>query len=74
MATIGREIHKARIDKGMNQKELADRLGMKQQYLSRIERDQVDVRVSSLRKIAAILGVSVSQLLGESRAAPAAVA
>ena len=68
MKTIGREIRKARIDKGLNQKELADRLGMKQQYLSRIEHDEIDVRASMLQKIAAALGVPVAQLLPDAPA------
>jgi transcriptional regulator with XRE-family HTH domain len=67
MASVGREIRKARIDRDMEQRELARILGMKQQYLSRIEHDQVDVRVSVLRRIAAALGVSVNQLLDEAR-------
>lgn len=71
MASFGREIRKARIDKNVRQRDLAEKLGMKQQYLSRIERDRVDVRLTVIRKIAAALGVSVHQLLDESRQQPA---
>src|SRR5262245_7553620 len=65
MTTVGREIRKARIDKGINQKALADQLNVKQQYLSRIEHDMVDLRISLLQKIAHILEVPVARLLPE---------
>jgi transcriptional regulator with XRE-family HTH domain len=65
MTTVGREIRKARIDKGINQKALADKLDVKQQYLSRIEHDMVDLRVSLLQKIAHMLAVPVARLVPE---------
>ena len=65
MTTVGREIRKARIDKGINQKTLAEQLNVKQQYLSRIEHDMVDLRVSLLQKIAHMLAVPVARLLPE---------
>lgn len=65
MTTVGREIRKARIDKGINQKALAEQLNVKQQYLSRIEHDMVDLRVSLLQKIAHMLAVPVTRLLPE---------
>ena len=65
MTTVGREIRKARIDKGINQKALAEQLNVKQQYLSRIEHDMVDLRVSLLQKIAHMLAVPIARLLPE---------
>jgi transcriptional regulator with XRE-family HTH domain len=63
MSTIGKEIRKARIDKGLLQKTLADRLGVPQQYISRVESDKVDLRLSTLQRIADELGVGVCALL-----------
>jgi transcriptional regulator with XRE-family HTH domain len=63
MSTIGKEIRKARIDKGLLQKTLADRLGVPQQYISRVESDKVDLRLSTLQRIADELGVRASTLL-----------
>lgn len=62
MASLGREIRKARIDKGLMQKDLAIMLGIPQQYISRIEGDKADVRVSTLERIAKALCVKVSDL------------
>ena len=52
MSSLGREIQKARIDKGLKQKDLAAILHIPQQYISRIEGDKSDVRVSTLERIA----------------------
>jgi transcriptional regulator with XRE-family HTH domain len=64
MSTLGKEIKKARIDQGLKQKELQARTGLSQKYLSQIENDAVDPRVSVLKKIAQALQVSADSLLG----------
>jgi transcriptional regulator with XRE-family HTH domain len=64
MSTLGKEIKKARIDQGLKQKELKERTGLSQKYLSQIENDAVDPRVSVLKKIAQALQVSADSLLG----------
>jgi predicted transcriptional regulator len=64
MTTLGKEIKKARIDKGLKQKDLMALTGLTQKHLSLIENDGVDPAVSVLRKIALALGVSADQLLG----------
>lgn len=61
--TLGREIKKARIEKGWKQKDLQEHTGLSQKYLSQIENDAVDPRVSILRKIAIALGASTDTLL-----------
>jgi transcriptional regulator with XRE-family HTH domain len=63
MATIGKEIRKARIDKGLKQKDLASRLDIPQQYVSKIESDKTDVRFSTLQRIARELDVSLCALV-----------
>lgn len=48
---LGFMIQEARKKKGMTQQELADRCGTNKSYISRIENDIKDVRLSTLRKI-----------------------
>ena len=64
MTTLGKEIKKARIDKGLKQKDLMALTGLSQKHLSLIENDDVDPGVSVLRKIVLALGVSADTLLG----------
>ncbi len=53
---IGVMIHEARIKQGMTQEQLADKIGTSKSYISRVENDTKDVRVSTLRKIIEGLG------------------
>ena len=63
MSTLGKEIRKARIDKGWKQQELKEATGLSQKYLSEIELDKVDPRVSILKRIARALDVSLDRLM-----------
>ena len=64
---ISRNIKAARIKTSLTQKELADRVGIKVQYISRLETNPQNITVDLLEKIAEGLGSSVHSLLGESR-------
>jgi transcriptional regulator with XRE-family HTH domain len=64
MGTLGQNIVKARIDKRWKQKDLVEKAGISQKYLSQIELDKVDPRVSVLVRLADALGVSADALLG----------
>jgi transcriptional regulator with XRE-family HTH domain len=64
MTTLGKEIKKARIEKGLKQKDLQVLTGLSQKHLSQIENDAADPRATVLRKIALALGVSADILLG----------
>jgi transcriptional regulator with XRE-family HTH domain len=68
--TLGRQIRKARIDKGWKQQDLQQATGLSQTYLSQIERDKVDPRISIVKRIAAALGVSIDQLVETSESEP----
>jgi len=48
---IGALIHKARLEKGMTQEELANKVGTTKSYISKIENDVKEVRISTLQKI-----------------------
>lgn len=61
--SLGKEIKKARIEKGLKQKDLQEMTGLSQKYLSQIENDAVDPRASILRRIAQALKVSADILL-----------
>lgn len=63
MMSLGKEIRKARVDAGMNQKALADAAKLSQKYMSQIERDDADPRISIVVKIADALDVSLDRLL-----------
>ena len=59
---IGRNLKRLREDRLLTQAELADRAGIALSSLVRIENDQVNPRFSSIRKLAAALGVDHREL------------
>jgi transcriptional regulator with XRE-family HTH domain len=67
---LGDELRRRRTDAGMSLRELADRTGLSASFLSQIERSKADLSVSSLRQVAAGLGVDVSVLLGRDADGP----
>jgi len=48
---IGALLHEARIEKGMTQEELALKAGTTKSYISKIENNIKEVRISTLKKI-----------------------
>lgn len=48
---IGALIHKARLEKGLTQEELAEKVGTTKSYISKIENNIKEVRFSTLKKI-----------------------
>jgi len=48
---LGTLIHDARLAQGLTQTQLADKCGTTKAYISKVENDVKDVRVSTLRKI-----------------------
>lgn len=49
--TIGLMIQNARLKKGLTQEQLAEKVGLHKGYISRVENNIKDVRISSLKKI-----------------------
>ena len=48
---IGALIHEARVQKGLTQQELADKVGTTKSYISKLENNVKEVRLSTLQKI-----------------------
>ena len=48
---LGAMIHEARLEKGLTQEQLADKCGTNKAYISKVENDIKDVRISTLQKI-----------------------
>lgn len=48
---LGAMIHEARIEKGLTQEQLAEKCGTTKSYISRIENNIKEVRISTLQKI-----------------------
>lgn len=48
---IGALIHEARLEKGLTQAELAEKVGTTKSYISKIENNVKEVRLSTLQKI-----------------------
>lgn len=51
---IGALLHEARIEKGLTQEELAEKVGTTKSYISKIENNVKEVRISTLKKIVEI--------------------
>lgn len=62
---LGDKIKKIRNEKGMTQKDLADKLFVTAQAVSRWENNEVEPSVSTVFEIAKIFNVTVGELLGE---------
>ncbi len=48
---IGALLYEARLEKGLTQEELADKVGTTKSYISKIENNIKEVRISTLQKI-----------------------
>ncbi len=51
---LGAMIHEARLEKGLTQEQLAEKCGTTKSYISRIENNLKEVRISTLKKIVEI--------------------
>jgi HTH-type transcriptional regulator/antitoxin HipB len=48
---LGAMIYEARLEKGLTQEQLADKCGTNKAYISKVENDIKDIRISTLQKI-----------------------
>lgn len=61
--TIGEKIRKTRIEKGLTQKQLADRMGVTQSHVWQYENGLVKPSDKQIKKFSDALGISVNELL-----------
>lgn len=59
---IGERIRALRLDAGMTQEELAQRVGLKKQNISRYENARVEPNIRTAKRIAEALGVSLEEM------------
>lgn len=57
---IGEQLKDERLRAGLTQEQLADRIGTKKSFISRVERGQADIQLSTLVKLFQGLGRRVS--------------
>lgn len=62
---IGDNLKRLRQREALTQSELAQRAGIAEVTLSRIERNAADPHMSTIRKLAGVLNVHPSQLVGD---------
>lgn len=62
---LGKKIKKERVLKDIKQKNLALELEINPQYLRKIEKGEVDVKLSIIKKIAKALDIKVNELIEE---------
>lgn len=65
MTTLAERLRAARTKKGLSQRELAERTGMEQSQISRIEKGEKGASVENLAALARELGTTVSYLVGD---------
>lgn len=57
---IGEQLKEERIKAGLTQEQLADRIGTKKSFISRVERGHADIQLSTLVKLFQGLGRQIS--------------
>lgn len=62
---LGTRIHRLRKDQGITQVQLAEQLGVSQQTVTAYESGKRRVPISHLQRLAALLGASIEELIGE---------
>lgn len=72
---VGDLIKKARIEKGLTQEELAEKVGVKKSAVAKWENGRVsEIKRSNLKNLADALGLAPTQLLGDIERDPIGVA
>jgi transcriptional regulator with XRE-family HTH domain len=61
--TLGQNVRRIRLDRGLSQEELADELGVHRTYLGGVERGERNLTLQSVERLAAGLGLDPLTLL-----------
>ena len=67
---FGARVRQLRFDKGLNQEELADRIGVFRTYMSRIETGAGNPTLDMIHALASALGVTPASLFEEATSSP----
>ena len=62
---LGKNIRKERVLKDIKQQDLAKQLKITPQYLRKIEKGEVDIKLSLLKNISKALDITINELIGE---------
>ncbi len=62
---IGNNVKRLRTREALTQAELADKAGLTTAAVARIERDEAEPRMTTVRKLAAALNAEPSELVGD---------
>jgi transcriptional regulator with XRE-family HTH domain len=65
MVKIGDNVRRFRLRKTLTQRQLAEKAGISATALVRIETNQAEPHVSTIRKLSDALGVDAAELLGD---------
>lgn len=60
---FGENMKKIRLEKGMSQGDICRELGLDRAYISNVENGKQNLTLSTMEKVAKVLGVSVYKLL-----------
>lgn len=60
---FGENMKKIRLERGMSQGDICRELGLDRAYISNVENGKQNLTLSTMEKVAKVLGVSVDQLL-----------
>jgi transcriptional regulator with XRE-family HTH domain len=64
---LARNVRRYRDARGMNQTELADAADLSQSRLSKIESAALDIKISTVQRLASALGMPVAALFDETK-------
>ena len=67
---MGMRIREIREKSGMSLRKLAKEVGVSPSFISQLEQSKAQPSINSLQKIAQVLGISMSTIIGEKAAAP----
>jgi transcriptional regulator with XRE-family HTH domain len=67
-ARFGVNLRSARLAQGLSQEELAARASLHRNYIGSVERNEKNISIDSMERIAIVLGVDVVDLLLRERA------
>lgn len=67
LVAFGQAVREARAQAGVSQEDLAHRAGIDRSYMSSIERGEQNVGLMSMSRVAAALGVTLSELVLNAR-------